>query len=70
MKNGYFELGYLLLIVGFGTFDWIERSRERMEAVATATHLRAFLTERLGTEPKPIVQSVMFFASAARACAS
>ena len=52
MKNGYFELGYLLLIVGFGTFDWIERSRERMEAVATATHLRAFLTERLGSEAK------------------
>ena len=52
MKNGYFELGYLLLIVGFGTFDWIERSRERMEAVAPATHLRAFLTEGLGSEAK------------------
>lgn len=52
MKKGYFELGYLLLIVGFGAFDWIERSRERMEAVATATHLRGYLTERLGSEVK------------------
>lgn len=54
MKKGYFELGYLLLIVGCGFFAWAEQSRERMEAAATLARLRGYLTDRLGNEVKDL----------------
>ena len=50
MNKGYFEFGYLILVVGYAAFAWLERSSERLEAVATATQLRGYLTGRLGSD--------------------
>lgn len=50
MKKGYFALGYLLLIVGFGIFCWIERSRQQLEAAAKAADLNVYLKVRSGNE--------------------
>lgn len=54
MKKGYFELGYVLVVAGYGIFAWIARSREQMETAAAATRLRSYLADRLGGEAEDL----------------
>lgn len=48
MKKGYFELTFLLFMLGYGLFAWIGSSRNQAEAAAKAKELSHYLRERLG----------------------